>query len=166
VYKGCLGGSSALHPVLYHAFSSTQDGDGCKYDHSQEPPLAASVAITLILQGAVSVQRHRIDLVVLRVLGLSGGLLRFSLAVELALVSFLGILVGSVTGLLLAIWSLGRVDITSGGLAAVPPLVVTFQPWLMFTIFAVLFATSALAILVTSLLANRLQTFEVLRLGQ
>ena len=128
--------------------------------------LAASVAITLILQGAVSVQSHRIDLVVLRVLGLSGGLLRFSLAVELALVSFLGILVGSVTGLLLAIWSLGRVDITSGGLATVPPLVVTFQPWLMFTIFAVLFATSALAILVTSLLANRLQTFEVLRLGQ
>ena len=125
--------------------------------------LAASVAITCIVQGAASIQARRVELVVLRTLGLSSAFLKLSVVVELGLSAFLGMLTGTATGLFLAIWALERLDTTFGGLRTIPPLIVTIQPWLLVTIFAVLFGASVLAISVTSSIGDRLRAFRVLR---
>ncbi len=128
--------------------------------------LVLVVLFTLVLHGTVSVRGSRVDLAVVKALGLSRRQLWLSLGVERLIVAFFGIAVGAGTGLLLARWVLDRTDITPGGFPAVPPHILTVQPWLLGLVMGLLVGLSIGSAVMAGVLAGRIKNSDTLRLGQ
>ena len=128
---------------------------------------ALTIAMTLALStyAVVSVRSGRIDLTVIRALGLSRLQVLMSLAVERVVIAALGIAAGSVLGLWLGRWVLGLLDITASGKSVVPPMTVKVEEWLIAVVAVELAVALALAVVLASLAVGRLRVSDTLRAG-
>ena len=126
---------------------------------------AMTVAVVLALgtYAVVSVRTGRMDLSIVKALGLSNRQLVLSLVLERVLIAVIAIASGGVLGVWLGQWVLGFLDIDSSGNPLVPPIVVTFQGWLIALVIVELTVSIALAILLASVLVRRLKASDILR---
>ncbi len=127
--------------------------------------LTVVVVLALGTYAAVLVYTGRVDLTVVRALGLTGRQLLLSLTLERVVVAVLGIAAGSAIGIWLGRWVLGFLDITSTGHPVVPPMIVTVNASLIALVIVDLVAAIAVAILFASLSASRLRASDILRTG-
>ena len=129
-------------------------------------------ALTIVVVLALAVYAHtslrvaRVDLSVVRALGLSRGQLLLSLALERLVVAVIGISAGTASGLWLSDWVLGYLDITAGGGTKVPPMAFTVQYWLIGLVFLELVAALVGVTLFASRLAGKLKASDILRTAQ
>jgi ABC-type lipoprotein release transport system permease subunit len=128
--------------------------------------LGGVVLLGLSLYGALAVHKRRVELTVVRALGISRLQLSLGLLLEVMLTVLLGIGVGSAVGWLLGRWTLGFLDITPSGRPLLPPMVLTVDTGLLIFVLVSLFAAALLAVVFTIGLASRLKTAEVLREGE
>ena len=128
---------------------------------------AITVAVVLALStfAAVSIQMGRVDLTVVRALGLSRLQLLLSLALERVIVATLGIAAGSAIGIWLGRWVLGKLDITTGGQDVIPPMLVTVHDGLMALVLVELVLAVVAAVIFAAVSARRLRTADILRVG-
>ena len=126
---------------------------------------AMTVAVVLALgtYAVVSVRTGRMDLSIVKALGLSNRQLALSLVLERVLIAVIAIASGSVLGVWLGQWVLGFLDIDSRGNPLVPPIIVTVQGWLIALVIVELMVAIALAILLASVLVRRLKASDILR---
>ena len=127
--------------------------------------IGMAVLLTLTVHALVSVKSGRMELAVLRVLGLSRGQLFLSLATERLIIAVLAIAAGAVMGYWPGLYILELVDLTAQGNASIPPLVPAVKVWLMTGALAGLLAAAALSVGFAFVAARRLNTSEVLRGG-
>ena len=127
--------------------------------------MTMAAVLALGLYAVVSVHTGRVDLTVVRVLGLSRSQVLLSLALERALVALLGIAAGTAIGIWLSRWVLGFLDITAAGEPVIPPMIVTFQGWLTALVFLELVAAVVIAIGFAAASASKLRTVDILRRG-
>ena len=128
---------------------------------------AITVAVILALgtYAVISVRSGRVDLAVVRSLGLSRVQFLLSMALEKVMVAVLGIGAGIAAGVWLSRWVLGFLDVTVTGNDVVPPMIVTSHQGLIALVVAALVAAVGVAILLSVLSARRLDTPEILRTG-
>ena len=126
---------------------------------------AMTVAVVLALgtYAVVSVRTGRMDLSIVKALGLSNRQLTLSLALERVLIAVIAVASGSVLGVWLGQWVLGFLDIDSRGSPLVPPLIVTQQGWLIALLVVELMVAITLGILLASVLGRRLKASDILR---
>jgi hypothetical protein len=128
--------------------------------------LGGIVVLGFGLYIVLAVQRARVELGVLRALGLLRWRVGLVLALEGVMVAVIGIGVGSVAGAWIAQWTLGYLDVTSGGRQVVPPMKLTLDGMLAVTTYAQVTLAAVLATLLSLVLAGRLRLHEVLRLEE
>ena len=128
--------------------------------------LTVAVTLALVTYAAASVHTGRLDLAVVRALGLSRLQLLLSLALERVVVAIIGIAAGSALGIWLGRWVLGYLDITASGQPVVPPMIVTVHGGLMALVFLALVAALAVSILFAALAVRGLRVSDILRAGQ
>ena len=159
-------------------FASVRDRDA-EVDLTQRNPLGgggwngltliAIVALTLAAvlalgaYAAVSMRTGRVDLSLARALGLSTRQIVLSMALERFVIALLGIGIGTVVGAWLGRWVLGYLDATSSGAELLPPMIVTFEGWLVGVVYLVLVAALVFTTLLAAVWAGRLPVPEVLR---
>ena len=150
-------------------------------DHARRNPLAGggwngltilsitalTIAIVLALStyAAVSVYTSRVDLTVVRAMGLSKAQLILSLAMERVIVVVLGLAAGSALGIWLSRWVLGFLDVDSSGEPVLPPMIVTVHDGIVGLVFLCLAAALVIAVLFASTAAQRLRPSDILRVG-
>ena len=127
--------------------------------------MTMAAVLALGLYAVVSVHTGRVDLTVVRVLGLSRSQMLLSLALERAVVALVGIAAGTAIGIWLSRWVLGFLDITAAGQPVIPPMIVTFQGWLTALVFLELVAAVVIAIGFAAASASKLRAAEILRRG-
>ena len=125
--------------------------------------LTIAMALALSTYAVESVRSGRIDLTVIRALGLSRLQVLMSLAVERVVIAALGVAAGSAIGLWLGRWVLGLLGITASGRPGVPPMTVMVEEWLIIVLAVELAVALALAVLLASLAAGRLRVSDTLR---
>ena len=128
--------------------------------------VAIAVLFALVTFAIVSVRSNRMDLTIVKVLGLTERQVLLGLTLERMLVAIIGIAAGSGMGIWLAHSVLSLLDRTPSGRPLVPPIVVSVEGWLVALMLVELLAAMALAALVASQSARRLKTPDILRVGQ
>ena len=128
--------------------------------------LTIVVVLALAIYAHTSLRTARVDLSVVRAMGLSKTQLLLSLALERFVVAVVGIAAGTVIGLWLGDWVLGYLDITAGGRAKVPPMVITLQYWLIALVFLELLVALVTVTFFASRLAGKLKASDILRTAQ
>lgn len=128
--------------------------------------VATAVLLALVTYAIVSVRSSRMDLTIVKVLGLTERQVLLGLTLERILVAIIGIAVGSGVGIWLAHSVLSTLDRTPRGLPLVPPIVVSIEAWLVSLMLVELLVALALATLVAAHSARRLKTPDILRVGQ
>jgi hypothetical protein len=128
--------------------------------------LGGIVVLGFGLYIVLAVQRARVELGVLRALGLLRWRVGLVLALEGVMVAIIGVGVGSVAGAWVAQWTLGYLDVTAGGRQVVPPMMLTLDGMLAITTYAQVTLAAVLATLLSLALAGRLRLHEVLRLEE
>jgi hypothetical protein len=125
--------------------------------------LLALALLALLLHGAVSLHRGRLDLSTARVLGLSPREVAYALLAERLLVAVVGIAAGVALGLWLANWTLGFLDVSTSGVKASPPAVLDVDAGILIYVCGGLLAASLVSAAATIVLALRLKVSDVLR---
>ena len=128
--------------------------------------MTIAVVLALGTYAIGSVRLGRVDLTVIRVIGLSRGQLFMSLALERTVVAVLGIAAGTALGLWLGQWVLGMLGTTSLGRSVVPPMIVTVQGWIIALVFTALIGSLLMGIILAALAARKLNTPDVLKMGE
>ena len=128
---------------------------------------ALTIVVTLALatHAMVAVRTSRVELAVVRAMGFSRGQLVGLLILERALVAAVGLVSGGVIGYYLGRWTLGLMDMTSGGLPIVPPMILAVQTWLIGLVILNLVIAVILAIIVAGIAVGRLRPSDILRNG-
>ena len=114
----------------------------------------------------LAVQRARVELGVLRALGLLRWRVGLVLALEGVVVAVIGVAIGTVAGAWVGQWTLGYLDVTAGGRQVVPPMKLAVDGTLAITTYAQVTLAAVLATLLALWLAGRLRLHEVLRLEE
>jgi putative ABC transport system permease protein len=127
--------------------------------------IGIAVVLTLGVYAAVSVRTGRTDLAVARALGFSRSQFLLSVSVERLLIAALAITAGAAIGYWPGLELIELMDLSPGGLPAVPPLVPAVQGWLLAVVLAGLSAASVASVLLTVVQARRLNTAATLREG-
>ena len=125
--------------------------------------MTMAVVLALGTYAVVSVRTGRMDLSIVKALGLSNRQLALSLVLERVLIAVIAIASGSILGVWLGRWVLGFLDIDSRGNPLVPPIIVTLQGWLIALVIVEMTVAIALAILLASVLVRRLKASDILR---
>ena len=125
--------------------------------------LAIAVVLALGAHAAVSVYRGRVDLTMVRALGLSPRQLMMGLAVERIAVVVLGVAAGAALGLALGPWVLSYLDVTPTGRELLPPMEIAFRGWLVGLTLAELAFALLLAVAIAIASVRRLRPADVLR---
>ncbi|MDP3061857.1 MAG: hypothetical protein Q8O40_01400 [Chloroflexota bacterium] len=125
--------------------------------------LLALALLALLLHGAVSVHRGRLDLSTARVLGFAPRQVAYALLAERTLAALAGIAAGVALGLWLADWTLGFLDISTSGVRALPPAVLNVRAVMLIYVCGGLLATSLISTAATITMALRLKVSDVLR---
>ena len=128
---------------------------------------ALTIVVTLALatHAMVAVRTSRVELAVVRAMGFSRGQLVGLLILERVLVAAVGLVSGGVIGYYLGRWTLGLMDMTSGGLPIVPPMILAVQTWLIGLVILNLVIAVILAIIVAGIAVGRLRPSDILRNG-
>ena len=124
---------------------------------------AIAAVLALLAYGMVSVSRGRIDLTMVKVLGLTSRQVLLALTVERVLVGLIGLAAGSALGIWLARWVLGLLKTDPRGDPVIPPMIVSVEGWLVALVLVELLAALGLAIFAAALLVSRLRASDVLR---
>ena len=125
--------------------------------------LLALALLALLLHGAVSVHRGRLDLSTARVLGFAPRQVAYALLAERTLVALAGVAAGVALGLWLADWTLRFLDISTSGVRALPPAVLNVRAGMLIYVCGGLLATSLISTAATITMALRLKVPDVLR---
>ncbi len=125
--------------------------------------LTIVVTLTLATHALVAVRSARVDLTVVRALGLSQRQVLGMLVLERVLVAVLGLVAGTVIGYFLGRWTLGFLEISASGIPIIPPMIQTAQPWLIALIIVNLAIATVLGTVVAVLAAVRLKPSDILR---
>ena len=128
--------------------------------------IGAVVTIGFALYAGLSVKRARVELGVLQAIGFSRWQVGKVLALEGMVVAGIGAAVGVATGLWMGRWTLGYLEITSGGQPIVPPMTMVTSEWLAIVALAMVAVGVVLATLLALVLALRLRVHEVLRVEE
>jgi hypothetical protein len=130
--------------------------------------LAAALAlgaIILILHGIVVINDSKVDLAVVRVLGISTTAPWISIICEFVVIVVVGTAAGLGAGVLMARWTLSKADFTPTGYPLVPPYSVGINWWLALALIVGVAGAAVIAIVLTGRRAARQRASEVLRLG-
>ena len=118
------------------------------------------------LYAGLAVKRARLELGVLRALGLSRWRVGMMLALEGLVVAVVGLGVGAVMGAWVGRWALGYLDVTAGGRPLVPPIDLALDRGVAALAYAEVALAAVVAILLALVLATRLRLHEVLRVEE
>ncbi|MSQ06559.1 MAG: ABC transporter permease [Dehalococcoidia bacterium] len=125
--------------------------------------LTLTVVLALGIHAVVSVKAQRVDLAVVKALGLSSRQLFLGLALERAVVIVLALAAGCALGFWLGQWVLGFLDLTSSGREVVPPMVFTVRGWLVGVVILNLVGAALLSVALAAWSASRIKAFDILR---
>ena len=118
------------------------------------------------LYAGLAVKRARLELGVLRAIGLSRWRVGMMLALEGLVVAVVGLGVGAVMGGWVGRWALGYLDITARGRPLVPPIDLAMDGGVVALAYAEVTMAAVVAILLALVLATRLRLHEVLRVEE
>jgi predicted lysophospholipase L1 biosynthesis ABC-type transport system permease subunit len=122
-------------------------------------------AIILVLYGVVVINDSKVDLAVVKVLGMSARAPWTSIVCEFIVIVILGTAAGFAAGMIMARWTLSWTDFTPGGYPLSPPYSVGMNWWLSLILVVGITAVAFTAIVFTGRRAARQRASEVLRLG-
>ncbi len=117
----------------------------------------------LVIYAIIAVKEMRTELGLLQNMGLSRRQLALSVALERLAVPLLGLLSGAWIGAWTSRWSLGFLEITSGGQRLVPPLELVVDRAFVAVVFAAVLIAVTLAVFIAVVSTNRLSMKDVLR---
>ncbi|MEE8443228.1 MAG: ABC transporter permease, partial [Dehalococcoidia bacterium] len=118
------------------------------------------------LYAVLAVQRSKVELGVLRALGLSRWRVSLVLALEGLIVAFVGIGIGAALGAWVGRWTLGYLGVTAGGRPVVPPMDLLLDGRLAAVTYVEVGLAAVLAMLLAFVLASRLRLHDVLRVEE
>ena len=128
--------------------------------------LAGITVLGFALYAVLAVQRGRLELGLLRALGLSRWQVGLVLSLEGLLITALALAVGGAAGVWAGRWTLGNLGITPEGLPVVPPMALVLDGRLASLTYLVVALAAGLATLLAVALAARLRVHEVLRVEE
>ena len=127
--------------------------------------LTLAIAVALFTSSIVSLQNASLDITIARILGLSKTGIFLCIVLERALVGVIGMLTGTILGILLSNWILGFLDITADGIESIPSMVITTNQSITQFVYLDIIATSFLSIVLAFTYVLKLDTPVILRNG-
>lgn len=127
---------------------------------------AALTVIGFLLYVLFSFRRRFIEMGVLRAVGLSSGQMVWLLAWELLFLTLMGGLIGTLLGTWASAWFIPYLQVDTGPLTGVPPVLVQIAWPAVFRIYGLFAALFVVALTALGLILRRMRIFQAIKLGE